>query len=204
MNGFIKTTLAGLCLAGGLVAGGGCMAYRDCVDPCYPSRYSYLARQEVRQAVASQMYNGHTLDQTVWNYHFEAGTDRLTPGGQEFLAYVARRRPGPDTKVFLQTAQDVAYDPAAPDKTVEARTNLDSKRAEAVQRYLKTQTPSLVYDVVVHNPHDVGLNAVPATTAVSRNFLAAQGVLTGGQGAVGGGAGAATSGAGTGGAVPPR
>ncbi len=186
MNGFIKHTLAGLCLAGGLVAGGGCMAYRDCVDPCYPARYNYLARAEVRQAFASQMYNGHTLDQTVWNYHFEAGTDRLTPGGLQYLEYVARRRPGPDTKVFLQTAQDVAYDPAAPDNTVEARTNLDARRAEAVQKFLRTQTPSLVYDVVVHNPHDVGMYAVPMATSVNRNFLAAQGVLTGGTGSVGG------------------
>jgi hypothetical protein len=199
MNGFIKKTLAGLCLAGGL-AGGGCMAYRDCVDPCYPSRYNYLARQEVRQAFASQMYNGHTLDQTVWNYHFEAGTDKLTPGGQEFLGYVARRRPGPDTKVFLQTAQDVAYDPQAPDKTIEARGNLDGRRAEAVQRFLRTQTPTLTYDVVVHNPHDVGMYAVPMSAAVSRNFLAAQGVLTLG---IGGGAASAVGG-GAGAAVPPR
>jgi hypothetical protein len=203
MKGFIQTTLAGLGLAGGLVAGGGCMAYRECVDPCYPSRYSYLARQEVRQSVASQMYNGHTLDQTVWNYHFEAGTDKLTPGGLEFLEYLARRRPGPDTKVFIQTAEDVAYDPAAPDKTVEARTNLDAKRAEAVQRFLRTQTPSLVYDLIVHNPHEVGMYGVPMTTAVNRHFLAAQGVLTSGVGSVGG-AGTGAGAPGGAGAVPPR
>jgi hypothetical protein len=197
MNGFIKQALAGLCLVGGLAAGGGCVAYRDCVDPCYPSRYSYQARQEVRQSFASQMYNGHTLDQTVWNYHFEAGTDRLTPGGQEFLAYVARRRPGPDTKVFLQTAQDVTFDPQAPDKTTEARGNLDAKRAEAVTRFLRTQTPTVPYDVVVHNPHEVGMNSVAASNAVTRNALAVQGVMTG-AGSVGAGA------VGAGAAVPPR
>ncbi len=63
------------------------------------------------------------LDQTVWNYHFEPGTDKLTPGGLEHLAYLARRRPYPDPVVFLQTAQDVAYDPAR-------RTKMRGARAE--------------------------------------------------------------------------
>ena len=70
---------------------------------------------------APQVNNGQVLDQTIWNYHFEPGTDRLTAGGLEHLAYIARRRPHPDTAVYLQTAQDVAYDPASPDKLAETR-----------------------------------------------------------------------------------
>jgi hypothetical protein len=97
----------------------------------------------------------------------------------------------------LQTAQDIAYDPAAPDKTVEERVSLDNKRAEAVQRFLRTQTPSVPYDVVVHNPHDVGMSAIPMAVAVTRMNLAATGVLGGGIGGFGGGIG----GGGAGGAV---
>ena len=41
-----------------------------------------------------------------------------------------RRRPNPDTCLFLQTAQDIAYDPNAPDKMAETRQELDLKRAQ--------------------------------------------------------------------------
>ena len=83
-----------------------------CYDTCWLERYSYQARQSEMQIFAAQVNNGHVLDQTVYAYHFEPGSDRLTKGGQEHLAYLARRRPQPDPKVYLQTAQDVAYDPA--------------------------------------------------------------------------------------------
>ena len=43
MKGFIKKRLAA-CVAGGLVLAGGC-CYRDLVDPCYPERFEYAARQ---------------------------------------------------------------------------------------------------------------------------------------------------------------
>ena len=74
-----------------------------------------------RRPIAPQVSNGHVLDQTVWNYDFEPGTDKLTGGGLEHLAYLARRRPQPDPMVYLQTAQDVAYDPASPDKLAATR-----------------------------------------------------------------------------------
>src|SRR5438309_2350326 len=109
MKGFITTKLAAGIMAG-VALSGGCETYRSIVDPCYPQRYEYAARQEVLAAIAPQINNGHVLDQTVWNYHFEAGTDKLTPGGLEHLAYLARRRPTPDPVVYVQTAQDIAYD----------------------------------------------------------------------------------------------
>src|SRR5258708_5901491 len=110
MNGVIRNVVLALCSAGGLAAAQGCYHYRDVVDPCYPQRYENAARQEVNGAFAPQVNNGHVLDQTVWTYYFEAGTDRLTPGGQEHLAYLARRRPYPDPVIYLQTAQDVTWD----------------------------------------------------------------------------------------------
>ena len=89
-------------------------------DRCYPQRYNNLAQREVNLGMTGQVQNGHVLDQTVWNYHFEAGTDRLTEGGQIHLAYLARRRPVPDPCLFLQTAHDVVYD-AAQSAFVEGR-----------------------------------------------------------------------------------
>jgi len=92
MKGFINKSMAVLGLAGGMALAGGCDCYRNLVDPCYPERYEFAARQEVIGAMAPQVYNGHVLDQTVWNYQFEPGTDRLTAGGMD----PARRLlPGP-------------------------------------------------------------------------------------------------------------
>ena len=61
----------------------------------------------MRRRWRAQVHNGHVLDQTVWNSHFEPGTDHLTAGGLAHLDYLARRRPAPDTTVFLEVAKDV-------------------------------------------------------------------------------------------------
>ena len=79
--------------AGGCAA---CQANASCYDRCWPERYSNLAQRGVNAAFAPQVLNGHVLDQTVWNHHFETGTDRLTPGGIAVLQYISRRRPEPD------------------------------------------------------------------------------------------------------------
>src|SRR5262249_29956202 len=86
MKGFIARTVSAVGLAcGGLAAAGGCYGYKDLVDPCYPQRYWFSSRQLVREHFAPQVNNGHILDQTVWNYHFEPGKAVLTPGGMEHL-----------------------------------------------------------------------------------------------------------------------
>src|SRR5437763_13885113 len=139
MKGFVGKAVALLGWAGAL-AGGGCCHYRDLVDPCYPERYVYQARAETNAAFAPQVSNGHVLDQTIWNYHFEAGTDRLTPGGLEHLAYLARRRPAADPVVYLQTAHDLAYNPSNPRDLTAKREDLDAKRKAAIQNYLAAQT----------------------------------------------------------------
>src|SRR6516165_440055 len=133
MKGFIATALCG---AGLLTGTFGCTwwgieSYSDLVDPCYPARYDYAARQEVISAVAPQMSNGHVLDQTIWNSHFEPGTDKITSGG---LA-----------------------------KLTQARKELDQKRADAVQNYLATYAGprGLAFQVLVHDPSEVGISAVP-------------------------------------------
>jgi hypothetical protein len=198
MKGLIRTSLATCCLGG--LALVGCDPYRDVVDPCYPERYEFAARNEVNAAMAPQVHNGHVLDQTIWNYMFEPSTDKLTPGGMEHLAYLARRRPCPDPVIFLQTAQDIPYDPAAPEKFTEARFTLDNRRIQAVQNYLTAQTAGrhLHFEVCVHDPAEVGIQSTPIGIAVQRMYGGFQGNLPSGAGAgatnVSGGAGAGASG----------
>jgi hypothetical protein len=123
---------------------------------------------------------------------FEPGTATLTPGGLEHLAYLARRRPCPDPTIYLQVAQDIPYDPAAPDKFVEARNELDTKRMQAIQDYLTAQTAGrcLTFHVVRHDPAEVGLSAVPVGVSVRIMQTSSQGVFVRPSG-VGGGAPAA-------------
>jgi hypothetical protein len=196
MKGFIAKTLCGASLLAGAVGCNwwGIEAYSDLVDPCYPQRYDYVARQEVIGAVSPQMSNGHVLDQTVWNSQFEAGSDKLTPGGLAKLGQLARRRPAPDPVVYVETAQDIAYDPANPDKFTQARKELDQKRADSVQKYLTAYAGSrgMSFQVLVHDPSEVGISAIPAARSIDRSNNGAVGLLPSGGGAsVSGGAGAA-------------
>ena len=142
MNGFIVRKLGlGVVLAS-VAAGSGCMGgarYHEAVDPCYPQRYNAAARASVISYFAPQVQNGHVLDQTIWNHHFEAGKATLTPGGQERLAHLVRRRPQPDPRIFLQTAHDIAYDGDAPEEFVDKRQDLDQRRVYAVQHFLAAQ-----------------------------------------------------------------
>ncbi len=190
MKGLIARSVAAVCLAGGgLATLGGCYGYHDLVDPCYPQRYEYASRTEVRESFTAQVGNGHVLDQTVWNWQFEPGTAVLTPAGMEHLSYLARRRPAPDPTIYLQVAQDIPYDQANFAEFVEARNKLDTKRVQAVQDYLTAETAgrNLTFNVVRHDPAEAGMSAVPAQVAVHLADLSAQGVLvrpaTGGGGA---------------------
>jgi hypothetical protein len=202
MNGFIRKAVLAACGTAGAL---GCYGYRDLVDVCYPVRYNYMARDEVNCAMAPQVQNGHVLDQTIWNYFFEPGTDRLTPLGLDRLAYLARRRPCPDPNLWLQTAQDIIYDPAAPEKMAEAREDLDKKRCNAVQCFLVQQTAGrpMSFHIAVHDPAEVGLSAVPVNLSVLQMYYRFKGGLlnqggnvTGGGGVGGmGGAGAGIQGA---------
>jgi hypothetical protein len=206
MKGLISRAALGLCLAGSL-ASTGCWQwlYYKCVDPCYPERYDAMARDEVNAAFAAQAMNGHVLDQTVWNNEFEPGTDKLTPGGQYELAVLARRRPHPDCKIYLQTAQDIPYDPGAPDLLVTKRADLDARRVQAVLRYLQAQTAArpVAWDVTVHDPGEVGLPAIALQSQILQRIGTFQGTMPttfggGGSGAAGGAAPTISSAARTG------
>jgi hypothetical protein len=198
MKGFIRKAVLAACGAAGAL---GCYGYRDLVDVCYPVRYNYMAREEVNGALAPQVQNGHVLDQTIWNYFFEPGTDRLTPLGLDRLAYLARRRPCPDPNLWLQTAQDIIYDSAAPEKMAEAREELDKKRINAVTCFLVQQTAGrpMAFHIVVHDPAEAGLSAVPVNLSVLQMYYRFRGgLISGGNVTGGGGAGGGMGGAGAG------
>ena len=201
MKGFILKTLTVVSAGSGLAITVGCNGYRDIVDPCYPQRYEFVSRQEVGMALAPQVFNGHVLDQTIWNYQFEPGTDKLTPGGMEHLAYLARRRPYPDAMIYLQTAQDIPYDPAAPGRFSELRGKLDASRIQAIQNYLTAETAgrNLVFQVAVHDPAEPGLMAVPVQNAVNGMYTGFRGVQPFGGPSGTGGGGTATAAASSGG-----
>lgn len=176
MKGLITKTAACLALALGLGVLTGCVCYRNLVDPCWPERYNHAARQTVRDVFNEQGNNGHIIDQTVWNYMFEVDpktgnpTERLAPAGMAHLNYLIRRRPSPDPKVFLQTAQDIPGFGFMPvDKAAAARADLDNRRVQSIQNYLAMQmagrTHAVAFDIAVHDPAPVGLAALPIVGA---------------------------------------
>jgi hypothetical protein len=188
MKGLISKTATLVCSAVVLTSASGCLDWlhpRNLWDPCWPQRYNFLARQSVMEGFGGQVHNGHVLDQTIWNYHFEAGSDKLTPGGLEHLNYLARRRPCPDGTVYLQTAQDIVYDAAAPEKFVEGRLELNSKRQAAIHKYLSAYAAGKPahFEVIVHDPYAVGMHTIPAGLSVQRSWAGSQGQLPSAAGA---------------------
>ena len=100
----------------------------------------------------------------------------------------------PDPMVFLQTAQDIAYSANAADKFTTDRNALDTKRIQAIQHYLNSHTAgrSLVFQVAVHDPGEVGISATPVQQSISRLNASSVGTLPSG----GGGGASASGGAG--------
>ena len=168
MNGFLRKTVRALCLGSGAAAvlgSVGCAGYRDIVDPCWPERYNLEARTVVNQTFDTQAHNGHVLDQTIWNYDFERDeknqpTDRLNTLGMDKIRYIVRRRPTPDGKVYLQTANDVYVSQAEIETLPAKRQELDAKRIQTIQRVLAAQianrNQSVTWDICVHDATEVG------------------------------------------------
>jgi hypothetical protein len=219
MNGFIAKTVAGLSLAAGLSFAAGCMHYREIVDPCWPQRYNAMARSSVREATGAQAFNGHLLDQTVWDnffVHDKDGkpSDILNDAGIAHLQYLSRRRPVPDLHINLQTAQDIPFIQGPAEKTIAARAELDQRRCVAVQNFLATQLVprgiTAPVEVAVFDAAPPGQNAIGVggslmsgrdlTTigGVQKLWTNFQGVLTA-QTTLGGGGGGSGGGGSSGG-----
>lgn len=184
MKRYIRAATAALVMASGLGAVGCAHAgnkYRDAVDTCWPDRYNYAARQSVLAPFQQQVTNGHFLHQTIWNWYFVPGTDKLTMGGMEKLDSLARTTPGPDPKIYIQTARDLIVTPENTDKIVAARTDLDARRAAAIQRYLGTEPGAAVgYEIAVHDAAVPGINATMSGNSFRSQTRGYVGGLSGG------------------------
>lgn len=155
--------------------------WRNAVDPCYPERYNHAARQATHAPFAQQVHNGHVLNQTIWNYYFEDGSDKLTAAGQEKLLSLARVRPAPDPKIYIQAAMDVALTAQNADKIADLRADLDAKRAEAITKYLSSvpAIAQVAYEIYVHNPATPGIPSEAAAGAYRASLQGYRGGITG-------------------------
>lgn len=211
--------------AGGGTAGcgdGGCAAaadaagghsagecYRNWVDVCYPERYNRAARNAVLAPFAAQVNNGHVLNQTVWNWYFEPGTDVLTTAGAAKLDSIARTRPSPDPRLYLQVARDVPVTPQTLDTVAARRDELTARRAAVVRRYMAAQpaVEAVPYEVFVHDALVPGIAGDFATSAYRGQGQGYRGGIGGASGTNatstgGGGPTPAASGIGTGPTTP--
>ena len=158
--------------------------WRNAADPCYPERYNHAARQAVIAPFAQQVHNGHALNQTVWNYYFEAGTDKLTSAGMEKLDSIARTRPG-DAKLYIQASRDLSLTADNAGKIADLRTDLDVKRAVAIQKYMGTQPAiggAVPYEVYVHDAPTPGIIAEASAGAYRGSLLGYRGGISGAAG----------------------
>lgn len=140
--------------------------YNDFVDPNYPVRHSYLAREAVLHPHETQAKNALIVDATIGNYQFVPGTDKLTDDGKMKLDYLARRGQCADGHLYLQTARDLSYDPANPGDLAAKRAELDGKRGQAVLAYMGAQPGGKAYDITPLDPRDTNMSVVGPATAV--------------------------------------
>ncbi|MCS7270691.1 MAG: hypothetical protein NZ703_06365 [Gemmataceae bacterium] len=169
--------------------------YRNWVDPAWPYRYNYAARQAVVAPFAQQALNGQFLNQTVWNWHFESGTDRLNGAGIEKLNSLARATPQPETRIYLQTARDIPPTAENLEKLAALRDDLNARRAAAIKKYMASQLGGGVeIEVYVHDAPPPGMPARFGTRAFTLSAGGYQGGITGGLGGAGMGVGGTAAG----------
>ena len=169
----------------------------DCNEPEF-NLFMEAARSYGLDPFRKQVNNGNVMNQTVWNYMFEPGTDKLTAAGHDKLDALSKVRPYPDGKLYIQTARDLGVTPDNVDKLAALREDLDGKRAAAVQRYMASQPTfnPTVYEVYVHDPVVPGIDSNFAANAY-------RGSAAGYRGGIGGGSGAVATATGGGGPTPP-
>jgi len=188
MNRFVRAATAAAVLGFGAL---GCHStggkscgdrFNDWRDPCWPERYNSVARQEVVAPFATQVNNGHVLNQTVYNWHFEPGTAKLNDAGIQKLDSLARTRPGLDPRVYLQTARDLPATPETIPNLNKHRGELDNQRAAAVQTYMASQPGSPAVEVSIHDPSVPGIEAPLGGAAYRGMVNGYRGGLTGAAG----------------------
>ena len=149
--------LSAAAVAAGLMAAG-CHSWGENHshgDPCWPDRYANETRAAVVASFQPQVENGHILDQTVWNLHFEYGSDKLNGGGHGQTrpadAVAARSR---TRSCSCKPPATSRYDAEKPNDYADKRVELDTKRVAAVQKYLKTTLTGreTAFDIQIHDP----------------------------------------------------
>lgn len=172
--GMRKSWLAGL-LSASLVSLTGCYGtYNELVDPCYPERWNCQARSAVQSRVAMQAKNGLDMEQTLFTYHFEPGSDKITPSGQNILARIATRRPSSFKEVFIQNSFDAMpstdFDANRAEEFQQKMRDLNERRKRNVIAYLNMRKPqdgdTTPWQVAVSFPSRVGMYSREAFTAV--------------------------------------
>jgi hypothetical protein len=174
-------------------AGGGLEdRYRNAWDEAWPERYNYAARESVLAPFAQQVATGHFLEQTIWNWYFVSGTDILTPGGIEKLNSLNRETPGPDPRLYIQTARDIIVTPDNVPKLAALQDELNARRAAAIKRYM-AQQPGLpvAYEVYVHDAPVPGIYAPFAIASFNGQKIGYRGGINAGASGGGTGGGAA-------------
>jgi hypothetical protein len=109
--------------------------------------------------------------------------------------------------VYVQTAQDIPLDASTVDKFAEDRSKLDNKRVDAVRKALTAMTAGrgVSFEVLVHDPHEVGMSAHTMMREIISRDSGVSGILSAPSGTVGanpastGGGGGASGGGGGGG-----
>ena len=140
------------------------------------------------------MANGHFQYQVLWNWYFDPGTDKLNGAGMEKLDSIARTTPGPDPKLYVQAARDVAVTTENAPKVAVLRDDLTARRAAAIQRYMATQpgTP-VAYEIAMVDMPTAGIYAPFATNSFRGKLRGYAGSV---KGAVGTGSGSNIQGGG--------
>jgi hypothetical protein len=188
MNRFVRAASAAAVLgfgALGCTSSGGKTCgdrYRDYVDTSWPERYNATARQEVVAPFATQVNNGHVLNQTIYNWHFEPGTATLNAAGVQKLDSLARTRPGLDPRLYVQTARDLPTTPDTIQHLTAHRTELDNQRAAMVQKYMASQPGAPAVEVSIHDPSVPGIEAQFGGAAYRGMSVGYRGGLTGAAG----------------------
>lgn len=141
----------------------------------WPERNGYLARQAVLHPFETQANNAVSKNDVILNAFFETGSDKLNPVGKDKLDQLARRMPAVNPLIFLQTANDVAYDEKAPERTVTARLDLDAKRAASVKAYLSSRpavggVPFAVQAIDIQDPTTNSAGPAAAVRGLTQQY----------------------------------
>jgi hypothetical protein len=177
MTRSVRVAAAAMLAVGGLIAAGCSSPDRPGIQARFqdlngnngwPERNNNLARQSVLHPFETQMNNAEVFNGVLNNQDFDSGTDKLNGVGRDKLDRHARKMPAPNSKVYLQTAGDVSYDPSNPDKVSVIRNELDQKRSQAVLTYLNTRpnTRGTAFEVTTIDVDNVGVNAAGPATSV--------------------------------------